>query len=434
MKRLTIVATTVCALAPAAPAAAQPPSPACRTAGAPCPAAAVGTARGLVRTPTLWWPVTPGRVGEGPVGWRVAPEKGATSPTADGGTAARTVGGGTAARTGEGGAVAAGGEPGWRVAVAGQTQGFGGFQDVGSTGPGHAWVTRVGMSLLRWNGRAWRAAGGAAVPYLVTTVGTREAWQFVETPGKLDARHYEAGAGWHAHPIAAEAHATAAVATAPGDCWVAALKFGPRGMADVVWHWAGGRWQQVSTPAPITDLAANGRNDVWALSSLAPDGGARVPSIMHWTGHGWRTTAVRGLTTPADSYTELDDVLATGRKEAYAVGAIVASKGGLREGVVLRWNGTEWNRVDQHPAGIGFTRVARDGTGGLWLATRRQGGSDVLTHYARGGWGELAVQPPMGTTNVEVRGLANVPGTTAMWATAQAGGSDVTRQLILSYR
>ncbi len=321
--------------------------------------------------------------------------------------------------------------PGWRVAVERAGGSLGGFRDVGATGPGDAWVVRDGRPLLRWDGRGWRGQGGAAVPYLVTAAGPREAWQFVEHGRRLDARRWD-GRTWQPHPIpTAGAHATAAVAAGPGDCWVAGLRFGPHGMTDVAWHFTDGRWRQVDVPSPITDLAAAGRNDVWALSSAG-----RLPSILHWTGHGWRRTPVPSIGVPersraGDATVELDDVAVTGRNEAYAVGAVVLplNEGRvIREAVVLRWNGSTWRRLAHRPAETAYTRVAPDGAGGLWLVTQRQDHPDVLTHHAGGRW------TPVEVPAVAVKGLANVPGTRDMWATAESRESGATRQLILSYR
>ncbi|MEV4890342.1 hypothetical protein AB0K48_13215 [Nonomuraea sp. NPDC055795] len=331
-------------------------------------------------------------------------------------------------------APAAARETGWRVS---RTDGsLGGYQDVGATGGDDAWVVRTGQPLLRWNGKAWRNSAGGAVPYLVTAAGRGTAWQFVQSPARVDARQLTGGK-WYARPIEAEgAHATAALATGPSECWAAGLRLGPRGLRDVVWHWTGKRWTEVAAPLPITDFAASSPKDVWALSSLGAESPAHAASVLRLTDSGWRRSPVPSISLPSrsrvgDAYAELHDIMALGPDEAYAVGGIsfiIGEERVMREALVLRWNGTSWVRLAHRPAGTSYTKVAPDGAGGLWLATRRQDLPDVLTHYQGGRW----TRTPVG--KVTLNGLANVPGTRTMWATAETREAGVTRQLILGYR
>lgn len=145
-----------------------------------------------------------------------------------------------------------------------------------------------------------------------------------------------------------------------------------------------------------------------------------------------------GVTLPArsragDAYAELNDIVAVRQGEAYAVGAVSYLRGEtriIREAIVLRWDGTSWRRLPHRPAETAYTKVAPDGAGGLWLAASRQDRPDELTHYTGGAWTRV----PLSARNAAIRGLANVPGTTFMWATAEAAEAGVTRRLILAYR
>ncbi|MFI6502111.1 hypothetical protein [Nonomuraea typhae] len=326
-------------------------------------------------------------------------------------------------------------DAGWRVARTADSP-SGGYADVGATGPEDAWVVRTGLPLLRWNGKTWRESGGTAVPYLVTAAGPGEAWQFVESPARLDARHLHGGK-WHEHPIPVQGtHAVAALATGPSDCWVSGLRLGTRGMEDAAWHWTGKGWTEVRTPLPITDFAASSPADVWALSSLGAQSAGHAAAILRLTKAGWRQAPVPSISLPGrsragDAYAELHDIVALGPREAYAVGGISFILGEeriVREALVLRWNGKAWLRLPHRPAETAYTEAVPDGAGGLWLATRRQDRSDVLTHYASGRWTQTAIGK-----DVTVTGLANVPGTRKMWATAETGEAGAARQLILTY-
>lgn len=333
-------------------------------------------------------------------------------------------------------APAAAQEADWRVSVAGGADSLGGFQDVGASGPRDAWVVRTGLPLLRWNGSVWRPVKGTAVPYLVSSFSPGELWRFHESTEKVDVVRWN-GKEWSRLPIAAPgAHATAAVVPGRGECWAAGIQFGERGMADVLWHWQGRGWHTVPAPLPVSDFAAASRKDVWALSSMGY-GGERVASIMRWNGGAWRKEATPVLAQRSrlgDAYAELSDIVALSRDDVFAVGAITTMEGEervVREAIVMHWDGQTWRRLPHRPLETGYKRVASDGAGGLWLATERQGRSDVLTHYT--GPGKWA-QVPVGTTRLEITGLTNVPGTTQMWATAEARGPGAARQLVLSHQ
>lgn len=342
-------------------------------------------------------------------------------------------------------APAAAQEADWRVSVTGRADALGGFQEVGASGSKDAWVVRTGLPLLRWNGSSWRPASGTAVPYLVSSFSPGELWRFHESTERVDVVRWN-GKEWSRLPIAAEgAHATAAVVPGRGECWAAGIQFGAHGMSDVVWHWQGRGWHTVEAPLPISDFAAASRKDVWALSSPGESNlgydGERAASIMRWSGGSWRRESLPIVTQRSrlgDAYAELSDILAISRDEVYAVGAITTLEGGervVKEGIVLRWNGHAWRRLPHRPLSTGYKRVASDGAGGLWLATERQGRSDVLTHFTGPGkWAQVTLDPPAGATRMEVKGVANVPGTTRMWATVEASGPGKTRQLVLSHQ
>ncbi|MEV0583135.1 hypothetical protein [Nonomuraea sp. NPDC050310] len=298
---------------------------------------------------------------------------------------------------------------------------LGGYQEVGASRTDEAWVVRTGRPLLLWNGRTWRSQGGAEAPYLVRGHGPEEVWRFNESVEQVTVWRWN-GRRWSSLPIPEPgAHATAAVVPAKGECWAAGLRFGAQGMRDVVWHHAGGRWRTVAAPAPLTDFAAVSSSAVWALSSY--EGGPSA-SILRWDGRQWAPEHL-----PPLEFAELADIVALAEDDVWAVGAIVVRRDGvrsLREALVLHWDGTAWRRVQHRPAATGFTAAAPDGTGGLWLATESAEGPDTLTRHRRGAWESVA----LGLPKAQVKGLANVPGSTRMWATVDADGE----QVILSYK
>ncbi|MFE3454565.1 hypothetical protein ACFXJ8_37150 [Nonomuraea sp. NPDC059194] len=324
----------------------------------------------------------------------------------------------------------------WRVSAAAEASVWGGFGEVGAAGPDEAWVVRSGLPLMRWNGVDWQDETGLAEPYLVSSPGPGTSWRFADNPDRIEVHRFAAGR-WASLPIAVgSAHVTAAAATGADDCWAAGLRFGPNGMTDVLWHWSGTAWQTVAAPYPISDFAAVSARQVWALSSPGEDKlgyeGERAASIMRWTGRAWERTVLPPIELPEGGYLELNDIAMPYPDLGYAVGAITV--GGLpREAVVLRWDGASWQRLDHRTPATAYTHVATDGGSGLWLGAAHPRRPGTLVRFQDGAWSETPLSPA-GTTRAEIRGLANVPGTTRMWATVEASAPAGVRQLVLTYQ
>ncbi|WP_431899247.1 hypothetical protein [Nonomuraea sp. bgisy101] len=324
----------------------------------------------------------------------------------------------------------------WRVSATAEASVWGGVGEVGATGPDDAWVIRPGLPLMRWNGVTWQDEADQAMPYLVTSPGPGVSWRFADNPDQIEVHRFVEGQ-WSSLPIAVEsAHVTAAASTGAGDCWAAGLRFGPRGMTDELWHWSGTAWQTVAAPYPISDFAAVSAREVWALSSPGEDklgyDGERVASILRWNGRQWTRTPLPAMELPMGGYLELNDIAMPYEGLGYAVGAITV--GGLPlEAVVLRWDGTSWQRLDHRALSTTYTYVATDGGSGLWLGAARPRQSGALVRFVDGAWSEIPLRSP-GAPRTEIRGLTNVPGTTRMWATVEIGAPTGVRQLVLTYQ
>jgi len=116
----------------------------------------------------------------------------------------------------------------------------------------------------------------------------------------------------------------------------------------LILHWDGTRWKQVDSPSPgpvgltqLTSVAATSPTNAWAVGFF-PDGTANRNLILHWDGTSWSQ-----VTSPNPlEDNQLDGVTATSAGSAVAVGTgQAAPKGALTQAVTLRWDGTAWTPV-----------------------------------------------------------------------------------------
>jgi hypothetical protein len=152
------------------------------------------------------------------------------------------------------------------------------------------------------------------------------------------------------------------------------------------------------------------------LIRVSPQGkvwffGRAAPGLMAWGWDGRRVTPT--VLVPGGA--QITDAVALGPADIWATG-----------GRFLRhWDGRFWRRMDLSLRGISFTAIASDGHGGVWIGCDQP----YLLHYGGGHWSEAPL--PIGA-DWAVRVIANVHGSTEMWALAEAPAPD-TRKLLLHY-
>lgn len=253
----------------------------------------------------------------------------------------------------------------------GTPKGF--FTSVDASSPQNVWVAEKGWtdlpgSLLHWNGSEWRTL----------SLG--------ETTDDPDVATVKSGNAW----VTAE--------TGDGN---AALKY-----------WDGHALRTISGPGGVfRTVDARTDRDVWAAGYYASQ-----PEVAHWNGHAWKRAKLPHipLTGEApDQTAEVLDLKAISAKNIWAVGqmhSLSDDPDGVSKPFALHWNGKKWTHVDRnvtHEHG-GFSSVAPDGSGGVWLSGR----NEYLTHYAKGRWSTAEVARDQNTVfSLGVAGLSRVPGT-----------------------
>lgn len=229
------------------------------------------------------------------------------------------------------------------------------------------------MTVLRWDGRAWRIVRQGTVP------GTT-------------------------HPQI----------KALGGGAVLVTGLTPTQDTHLEWRFDGRAWKDVRTKVDLH--SHSGR---YAIGHY-PD----RQDLARWTGKRWQRFRV-GARPPMDG----DDVLhlslleAASAKRIWVVATGISGEGEVRGTFLLRWDGARWRRerVPLPSARAAVRRIAADGRGGLWLSGTVAGSSagaaarPLLYHRsASGAWKKVR-------TTTSFADLARVPGTAAHWALGSRG-------------
>ena len=147
----------------------------------------------------------------------------------------------------------------------------------------------------------------------------------------------------------------------------------------LILHWDGGRWSQLPAPTdPAGDVTlacvtASAPDNVWAMGRYK-HGDVTEAVALRWDGAAW-TEAPRPALNGA--YSRVEDCLALGPREVYAVGWVTWPYQ-PEEALVLRWDGVEWTRLASPNPGGRSNRLAALALAGdsLW----------TVGHYAQWGW------------------------------------------------
>ncbi|MFG2653090.1 hypothetical protein [Streptomyces sp. NPDC048436] len=149
-----------------------------------------------------------------------------------------------------------------------------------------------------------------------------------------------------------------------------------------------GSWHHVPVPAQVrpqaglNEAVAFGPDRAWAVGADAVGREAPgFPLLLRWDGTAWQRQSLPGKGWQG----ELLSIAAASPTAAWAVGR--DSAGGAR---LLRFDGTAWSE-SRPPSGVRLTRAAAGG-GETWLIGSRDG-AQVLLRWDRHGWRDVPVPP-----------------------------------------
>ncbi len=197
-------------------------------------------------------------------------------------------------------------------------------------------------------------------------------------------------------------------ALTPDDIWAVGLAngFGAGAISvPLAVHWDGSSWTEVDVPSVsnkthwLRDVVAISANDVWAVGNYSNVADVFRGVTYHWDGTSWSHvySPIEGV-----SQSGLDDVVATGPNDVWAIG------GGQLTGVMLmHWDGTEWSVVQPPPNSGGS--LAAVGPNDLWAS-----GWNGFWHWDGSAWTEVPAAVPGATYVIRIGGM-EIVGDCSVW-------------------
>jgi hypothetical protein len=154
---------------------------------------------------------------------------------------------------------------------------------------------------------------------------------------------------------------TAVDASAPDDVWAVGSKYIPFSNAQskaLIMHFSGAKWTEVddfqpgnpntSSNVSLTGVSVVSPNEVWLVGEASNSSmSAGQGLILHWNGNNWNSVALPQLDASSG---RLQAVAALSTNDVWAVGSYTpdlgASGPNAWQPLVLHWNGREIERVD----------------------------------------------------------------------------------------
>ena len=272
----------------------------------------------------------------------------------------------------------------------------GSLRGVAATLTRNAWAVGSGTTgglIVHWNGRAWKRAPSPSLGRFgslssVSAVSARDAWAVGST----------------SNPAATTTRT-------------------------VILHWDGRSWKRVPSPSPgrsssLSSVSAVSARDAWAV-------GGRL--IVHWNGRSWKQVPSASL----GRFGSLTGVSAVSARDAWAVGV---GSGSSTEPLILRWNGTAWNRVRAPGVGAHFfpllSGVAATSARRAWAVGDSTNcgcgpGLSLTLRWTGRAWKRVPSPTPGGGT--DLLGVAVVSARGA-WAVGLTGeGTSLTKTVVLRW-
>jgi hypothetical protein len=318
---------------------------------------------------------------------------------------------------------------------------------VAAVSPADVWA--VGAANIRyswrpltehWNGQSWSrypvpSTGDGDDDFLnnVAAVASNDVWAVGDILDQSTLRssslieHWN-GVAWSriASPNLPGGSELFGVATIPGTSrlWAVGARALESGTPQtLIQLWNGTAWNVIPSPNPptgmsfLSDVGASSATDAWAVGSTL-DQNVGAPLLFHWNGTTWSI-----VSSPPNGFADEAISVLTG-SDAYAAG-----------GTIDHWNGAEWSVQIDPPFSLDDISVESPTEG--WVVGTQGGGANPLQtagmHWDGLTWTEI---PPVniGTDeNNSLNGVAEVPGSSRVWAVGSHGPPRRHKALIERY-
>jgi hypothetical protein len=305
--------------------------------------------------------------------------------------------------------------------TAGDAWAFGASQPDGATPAG-------GPIAENWNGTKWQAAalpsGLSDTITAASAPSATDVWAATDLSGTV--LHYN-GTTWSVAKQFSEPtgglplQITGVTAFSPTNVWV----WGGSGAYPGVgtWHLQGTTWTRVTgTGGNIAAASALSPADIWAVggNSTAPQN-----IIVNYNGTAWQQATSSAL----DNVQFTPSILALSSTNVWTAGQVAS--GTTSVPYLLHMSGTTWTRV-KIPWTVDPTRIASDGSGGVWVTAITVGTSSnqewILHRTKAGVWSRSEI----GASD-QMFGITSIPGTTSLWGAGAQQATSGSNAAIWAY-
>jgi hypothetical protein len=197
-------------------------------------------------------------------------------------------------------------------------------------------------------------------------------------------------------------------------------------------HWDGSIWKVVSSPNlgsshnRLYGVAVLNASSAWAVGSYDDGTSISLPLLLRWNGTSWQNSPAPALAGATEI--TIKGVTAIANNNAWAVGSYRDSNSGNVNTLILRWNGTNWQKVaSPNPNSFrnGLNAVTAVSASDIWAVGYTSDGSGYKTLALR--WNGTSWQavssPSPGSPNNELLGVAAI-ASNDIWAVGYSGISD----------
>jgi len=284
------------------------------------------------------------------------------------------------------------------------------FADVAVVSSGDIWLAgyvtkgkRSSGVLLHWNGGSWTFTPPIAFPledrnygsayHALLAIAHDDVWAvanaYTRSAAPLVAAHWD-GVSWRAFKLPVEKFVSTSevnelAAAGRDDVWAVGDVYAGGGDGwDIAVHWNGKNWKGVSTATAdsgclneptLTGVAAVSQMNVWTVGH---DNDCNL-FVEHWNGHRWRIGSRRGIPHRAE-LVDLD--LQSGT--LWAFGTRRNNRYGAVSPLVARWTGSQWLPLPtiRSPGGVrGLSKAEVIAPTHIWAIAFGASGAETIVRY-----------------------------------------------------